>query len=193
MDWEQLEKQHRLLIDDDFSWSEPPRRRRRGSSVYAPSASGHAAAVHSVSGRGRATAQRERGEGSAEEVAPRSRGDDSSDRAALDGELDALVARWSAERRVADDLTAQDDPWDAIDADPAAVFDLSDAGALPGAGTARRTVVITGRGDDRYLPAPRRRPGSDLRFHERATFSPDRAGLWAVLLGLALVIGAIVH
>ncbi len=56
----------------------------------------------------------------------------------------------------------------------------------------RRTVVITGRGDDRYMPA-RRRPSSELRFHERSGFSPDRTAMWAVLLGLALLIGAVVH
>ncbi len=58
---------------------------------------------------------------------------------------------------------------------------------------ARRTVVITGRGDERYMPAPRRRPSAELRFHERSSFSPDRAGLWAVLLGIALVIGCVAH
>jgi hypothetical protein len=68
-------------------------------------------------------------------------------------------------------------------------FDLSD----PGQQGARRTVLITGHGDDRYLPGPRQRRSSELRFHERSGFSPDRAGLWAVLLGIALVIGCIVH
>jgi hypothetical protein len=32
-----------------------------------------------------------------------------------------------------------------------------------------------------------------LRFHERSGFNPDRAALWAVLLGVALLIGCIAH
>jgi hypothetical protein len=72
-------------------------------------------------------------------------------------------------------------------------FDLSDPGPQAGGHGARRTVLITGHGDDRYLPAPRQRRSSELRFHERSGFSPDRAGLWAVLLGIALVIGCIAH
>ena len=75
----------------------------------------------------------------------------------------------------------------------ARAFDLSDPGAELAAQGARRTVVITGRGDERYVPALRRRPSADLRFHERSSFSPDRAGLWAVLLGIALVIGCVAH
>jgi hypothetical protein len=53
----------------------------------------------------------------------------------------------------------------------------------------RRTVVITGRGADRYV-APRRGYDSRLRPHERSGFKPDRVALWAVLLGIALVLGA---
>ena len=57
-----------------------------------------------------------------------------------------------------------------------------------------RTVVITGRGDDRYMPPSRRRSrSSDLRFHERAGFTPDRTAMWAVLLGLVLLIACIAH
>jgi hypothetical protein len=69
--------------------------------------------------------------------------------------------------------------------DRSASFDLSDS--------SRRTVIITGRGDARYMPEPRRRRGSELRFHERSSFNPDRAALWAVLLGVALLIGCIAH
>ncbi len=66
---------------------------------------------------------------------------------------------------------------------------------------ARRTVVITGRGSDRYRPpartqtspyaapaAARRR--SQRPRHERAGFRPDRAGMWAVLLCLVLLLVA---
>ncbi len=222
MDWEQLEKERRLLIDEDFSWSEPPRRRRRSGGIHTSSASGQGASNHpassramggqgaSASGRvfvpdgqfadgqpetrvGRLTGRRGRAGAGPEASGSPSLGGDAWDRAAPDRELDELVARWSAEQRVAEPPTEDEDPWDDIPVDPAAVFDLSDAGTPPTGGAVRRTVVITGRGDDRYLPARRRRPSSDLRFHERSSFSPDRAGLWAVLLGIALVLGAIVH
>jgi hypothetical protein len=56
----------------------------------------------------------------------------------------------------------------------------------------RRTIVITGRGAERY-PVPRRRAEADLSFHERAAFNPDRTAMWAVLLGLALLLGCIAH
>jgi len=54
----------------------------------------------------------------------------------------------------------------------------------------RRTVVITGRGAERY-PAPRRGYESRLRPHERSGFKPDRVAMWAVLLGVALLLAAV--
>lgn len=56
-----------------------------------------------------------------------------------------------------------------------------------------RTVVITGHGAERQVPMGRRRRQSDLRIHERAGFNPDRVAMWAFLLGIALVLGAIIH
>ena len=57
---------------------------------------------------------------------------------------------------------------------------------------ARRTVKIQGRGAERHLPWPgefqRRRPPRAL--HERAGFRPDRVAMWAVFLGLLLVLVA---
>ncbi len=56
----------------------------------------------------------------------------------------------------------------------------------------RRTVTITGRGAERYVPRRRsdsRRPRQ--RRYERAGFKPDRAALWAVLLGLLLMLAAV--
>lgn len=61
--------------------------------------------------------------------------------------------------------------------------------AMPG----RRTVTIRGHGAERNLPWPessRRRP--PLRAHERAGFKPDRVALWAVMLGILLILVAIV-
>jgi hypothetical protein len=56
----------------------------------------------------------------------------------------------------------------------------------------RRTVTITGRGAERNLPWPtessRRRAAR--RPHERAGFKPDRVAMWAVFLGLLLVLVA---
>jgi hypothetical protein len=62
----------------------------------------------------------------------------------------------------------------------------------------RRTVRIQGRGAERNLPwpgearwageSPRRRPPRSL--HERAAFRPDRLAMWAVFLGLLLVLMA---
>jgi hypothetical protein len=54
----------------------------------------------------------------------------------------------------------------------------------------RRTVVIRGRGAERY-PTPRRGYESHLRRHERSGFKPDRVALWAVLLGVALLLAAV--
>jgi hypothetical protein len=50
----------------------------------------------------------------------------------------------------------------------------------------RRTVVIRGHGAERNLPVAR----PTLRRHERPGFRPDRAALWAVMLGLLLILVA---
>ena len=56
----------------------------------------------------------------------------------------------------------------------------------------RRTVKITGYGSQRNLiyasREPRRRPSE--RPYERAGFKPDRVAMWAVLLGVLLVLVA---
>ena len=55
----------------------------------------------------------------------------------------------------------------------------------------RRTVTIRGRGAERYTP---RRPTADRRRserrHERPGFVPDRTAMWAVLLGVLLLLVA---
>jgi len=67
----------------------------------------------------------------------------------------------------------------------------------PRAANGRRTVQITGRGAERGQPpvtrgAERSRPAGSptLRRHERAGFQPDRAAMWAVVLGLLLILVA---
>lgn len=69
----------------------------------------------------------------------------------------------------------------------AAVGDSDRSADLPG----RRTVTIRGRGAERYVPARpagARRPSR--RRHERSGFRPDRAAMWAVLLGVMLILAA---
>ena len=60
------------------------------------------------------------------------------------------------------------------------------------ASPARRTVKIQGRGAERNLPwsgqTTRRRPSRAM--HERAGLRPDRLAMWAVFLGLLLVLVA---
>jgi hypothetical protein len=51
----------------------------------------------------------------------------------------------------------------------------------------RRTVTIRGYGAERNLPVAR----PTLRRHERPGFRPDRAALWAVFLGLVLILVAV--
>ncbi|MBV8955852.1 MAG: hypothetical protein JO179_17070 [Solirubrobacterales bacterium] len=55
--------------------------------------------------------------------------------------------------------------------------------------SARRTITIQGRGAERSRPSPTRRPHVRRR-HERHGFRPDRAAMWAVLLGVVLVLVA---
>ncbi len=51
---------------------------------------------------------------------------------------------------------------------------------------ARRTVTITGRG----AQGSRRRYQHPIRTYEHHGRTPDRVAMWAVLLGIALAIGA---
>ena len=69
-----------------------------------------------------------------------------------------------------------------------------DGSASQGAGVpGRRTVTIRGQAPERY-PGRRadgsRRPRPERR-HERAGFRPDRAALWAFLLGVMLILVAV--
>ena len=68
--------------------------------------------------------------------------------------------------------------------------DVTAEPSVPRAGVpGRRTVTIRGRGAERYTPSPRRRRPA-RRPHERAGFKPDRIAMWAVLLGILLVLVA---
>jgi hypothetical protein len=179
-DWQQVEKDSLLFVDDDFGWSEPPQRSRRRM-------------TESVAQREPLAEYRARYD---EERHDEPRYDDAR---YVDDVAPQRDAGWDQPTAVHSHFDDMMEEWNAAygngagdDGDDHRAFDLSDRGQAPSEG-ARRTVLITGHGDDRYLPAPRQRPASALRFHERSGFSPDRAGLWAVLLGIALVIGCIAH
>jgi hypothetical protein len=201
-DWAQLEADDRrrpLLIDEDFSWSEPPARRRRPS-------------VATVEREARAAARKQ------DEYDDRSsHSDDYGDRsayAARDGYDDRdPYAQYEepAAGRGRQQPAHREDSWgpepinveheldvawggrlsapagaETYEVDP---YDFEPSMGLDASG--RRTVVITGRGASSY---PVRRPrSSELAFHERDGFSPDRTAMWAVLLGIALLIGCIAH
>ena len=230
MDWQQADSERRLLIDEDFSWSEPPapsRRRATEEPIRARRRRGAGSAA--------ARAERE----SVMQREPAGVHESWNQPTSAHSHFDEMMREWNAAygdapayaevsapipvrehaapvREHAAPVRVREAPagnvavleppvveqvleppareaWEAPVPDARErTFDLSDPGT--GGSPHRRTVVISGRGDDRYMPAPRRRhPSEDLRFHERSTFSPDRAGLWALLLGLALLVGAIVH
>jgi hypothetical protein len=52
----------------------------------------------------------------------------------------------------------------------------------------RRTVTITGRGAEGHLYTSSHRPA--VRSYERAGFKPDRIAMWAVLLGVLMILAA---
>ena len=193
-DWAQLDADdHRrpMLIDEDFSWSEPPSRRRR-SSV--------------------ATVEREA------RVEPRYRDHYNEDARHVEEERylqDDRYARQDGQSYVEPDpqepypyeehehaasLNVEhelDTAWGGRLSAPAGAqtYEVDPYDFEPPAGFidgGRRTVVISGRGTSGYALAPRRR-GSELSFHERASFNPDRTGMWALLLCIAVLIGCIAH
>jgi hypothetical protein len=116
---------------------------------------------------------------------------DARDRERLPSAVRALDD-WSSSERVADD-------WSVEEAPPAPVAQASSehgavapAASTPSGGVpGRRTVTIRGQVADRYAtprPSSRRRPE---RRYERSGFRPDRAALWAVLLGVMLILAAV--
>jgi hypothetical protein len=66
------------------------------------------------------------------------------------------------------------------------------ASASPVAPAGRRTITITGHGDDRQTGRAELtgRPRPQRRAHERPGYRPDRLALYAVLLGVVLVLVA---
>jgi hypothetical protein len=110
-------------------------------------------------------------------------------------ELDRDAFRFPAARAVSD---ARPAPRPARDRTPPALAPQASSRPAPRAaarsgapapepGGIRRTVTIRGYGAERNLPVAR----PTLRRHERPGFRPDRAALWAVLLGLCLILVAV--
>jgi hypothetical protein len=64
---------------------------------------------------------------------------------------------------------------------------VSPAPRAPQADGIRRTVTIRGYGAERNLPVAR----TTMRRHERPGFRPDRIALWALLLGICLILVAL--
>src|SRR5579875_2762216 len=149
-DWQQVERDSLLFVDADFGWSEPPQRRRRRITESEPSAEYRSSY----------------GEPRFDDSPPAAQPDTAWDQPTeAHSHFDEMMRDWNAAQ--VDGLPSESEA--RVDA---RAFDLSH----PGHQTEppRRTVLITGRGDARYLPAPRQRRGSELRFHERSGFSPDR-------------------
>jgi hypothetical protein len=96
------------------------------------------------------------------------------------------IAVSRGDRAVTEERHGESDRYRATRA--AAASSTADGAGVPG----RRTVTIRGRGAERYsgryADGSRRRPE---RRHEREGFRPDRAALWAFLLGLTLILAAV--
>jgi hypothetical protein len=97
-------------------------------------------------------------------------------------------SRTGAPARSRVEAAIPDRPAQGVAARPSPSAARADGTGVPG----RRTVKITGYGSQRNLiyasREPRRRPPE--RPYERAGFKPDRVAMWAVLLGVLLVLVA---
>jgi hypothetical protein len=96
---------------------------------------------------------------------------------------------WSTSEHEASWSTSEHEAsWSTSEHEAATRDDRSRSGGVPG----RRTVTIRGQVPDHRYVTPsqssRRRPE---RRYERSGFRPDRTALWAVLLGLMLILAAV--
>jgi hypothetical protein len=122
-----------------------------------------------------------------------SRGDRSlhDERLAARNAARAALLEWDARERERERLPSAVralDDWSGSEHDEDAPF----ASSAPGGVAGRRTVTIRGQVPDHRYVTPRqssrRRPE---RRYERSGFRPDRAALWAVLLGMMLILAAV--
>ena len=186
--WEPAPRRRRIL-DAEREFGEEPRRARPARAItaerpaadtdgdLAPVAAGGIAPLAAVGERPR-VARRLDAVGEGAHVATI---EDHAAGGARGGSAPAAAVRYPGYDRAAAPRRASD-----FDVDPRPRG--SAIGGVPG----RRTVTIRGRGAERDLafpgPGAARRPA--VRRHERPGFKPDRAGLWAVLLCLLLVLVA---
>jgi hypothetical protein len=103
----------------------------------------------------------------------------------------AALLEWDARERERERLPSAVralDDWSGSERDA----DERSASSVPGGVAGRRTVTIRGHVPDHRYVTPRqssrRRPE---RRYERSGFRPDRAALWAVLLGMMLILAAV--
>lgn len=170
-DWAQLElySERPLLVDEDFSWSEPlPRRSSRRYLGTRTSHRHEERVVARASYRDQPTPGTERGGGSATLTGSEESVPDSAWSGWPGGNpaLDTDAAQFAGHATALDRILQAD---------------------------SRHTVVIGGHGDQRYSLAHRRRSDAGLPFHQRVGFNPDRTAMWAVLLCIALLLGCIAH
>ena len=194
-DWQRSSRRQGLVVDDDFSWSDAPTPRRRGE-VAVPSARAKSGTIvierdDAIDGR-----SRDRDEWveypDARRYVDFERSADSSSReiglSAREGEVSAYhdtdVYEYDYPEAVDDDGYAQP-----LAAAEVYASHAPDPYAQEPSG--RRTVVITGRGSEHYQPVRQRR-GSESALTRRG-FRPDSVAMWAVLLGIALLLGSIAH
>lgn len=181
-----------LRLEDDFTWDVPTRSRRRRA-LDTDTVSDPAWDVPSRSTRRQAL-----------DVADDHYADSTA--TVADDELAEAVARFEREMPAAEAARPHAARGQATQAEPARPhaargqatqaepdWRVDDRYAAPPPGledaSGRRTIVITGHVGDRYLavPSPYSRV---LRSHERSGSRPDRVAMWAVLLGIALLLAA---
>ena len=195
---------------DAFTWSEPRSRRsasHSGSRDEAPS--GRRPADEPASTRRRVSrtesdeaAASEASAASAAPVPPAAPVPASHGSEALTGEFAAAVASFESRHARREAAAPGPSASAAAPATPApatagtprpaqAPHQAESSAVRADAQAERRTVVIRGRGQGNYQRPSRRGYESRLKPHERTGFKPDRVALWAVLLGLALLLGAV--
>jgi len=213
-DWEQVEAdRHRpLLVDEDFSWSEPPSRRRRVTeSAARPERKRRVEPEYESSyepGQARAAEPASTPEPTRESAYRSERAYEPEPTYAREPSYEPEPAHESRPRHADEqahglehiDVERElDVAWggrlsasavDTYEVVPSSYAHMGETALAP---PGRRTVVITGRGADRFPVGSRRRAEAGLAFHERSGFSPDRMAMWAVLMGIALLLGCIAH
>ncbi len=184
-DWQSGSRRRRLVVDSDFSWSDAPAPRRRGE-------------LAKPSGRPESgTIVIERDGGFDDDAGYR---DADSDRYRNGDSRDSRRPRTAADMTVYADDEADVQEYDypeAVDdygytqpVAPEDVYASHTDSELSDTPSGRRTVVITGHGNRGYETVHHRDAGNALT---RRGLRPDSVAMWAVLLGIALLLGSLAH